>query len=106
MKKYLFIIGFMGLFAAPVFAELTIDDTVSETYLKNHGYSKASINIVNRQIADANGEEYEKPVEHEIYNTPIVKCVRKFFMYIDPGLDDEQFYNHHNIETTTKWTDL
>ena len=106
MKKNLLMMGFVALLAVPAYAELTVDDTVSELYLRNHGYSKASIYAIQRNIADVNGEEWEKPVESELYQTPVIKYARRFFMYIDPALEDDKFYNHHNIETTTKWTDL
>ena len=106
MKNFLFVIGLAVFCAIPAYAELTVDDTVSGTYLKNHGYSKSSINVVNKKIAEVNGEEYKKPIEHEFYETPVAKYVRRFFMYIDPALDSETFSNDHNINTTTKWSDL
>jgi len=106
MKKFLFIISFIAFCGIPAYAELTVDDTVSGVYLKNHGYSKSSINVVNKKITEVNGEEYKKPVENEFYETPVAKYVRRFFMYIDPALDDESFSNNHNINTTTRWNDL
>ena len=106
MKKILFIAGALALITLPANAELTVDDTVNGAYLKNHGYSDASIQIVNKKIAEANGEEYSKPIEHEYYETPVAKYVRKFFMYIDPALDDQSFSNNHQIHTAPNWYDL
>ena len=106
MKNFLFIIGLIGIFTLPAFAELTVDDTINGAYLKNHGHSQSTVNIVNKQVAETNGEDYTKPVEHEFYETPIAKYVRRFFMYIDPALDDGSFKNNHEIHTSPNWRDL
>ena len=106
MKKILFIAGILALMTLPACAEFTVDDTVSESYLRNHEYSDATIQIVNKKIADVNGEEYKRPVEKEYYETPVTKYVRSFFMYIDPALDDHSFSNNHQIHTTPSWYDL
>ena len=106
MKKILFITGILAIMTLPAYAELTVDDTVSGTYLKNHEHSEEAIRIVNKKIADANGEEYSRPIEHEYYKTPVVQCIRKFFMYIDPALDDHSFANNHQIHTSPNWNDL
>lgn len=106
MKKILFIIGILALMTLPANAEFTVDDTVNNVYLKNRGYSDSTIQIVNKKVADANGEEYVKPIENEYYETPVAKYVRRFFMYIDPALDDQSFANNHQISPTAKWSDL
>lgn len=106
MKKYLFIMCFMSLMAIPASAEFTVDDTVDDVYLKNHGYSKNTIQIVNKKVAETSGNAYVKPAEHEIYETPVAKYVRRFFTYIDPALDDDSFSNNHNMNPSARWNDL
>ena len=105
--KRIFLITFLALLtgSSMAFAELTTDDVASPAYLKNHGHSDAIIWSVEKSIATVNGEQLEEPV-NERYERPFIKQVRQFFMYIDPALDDHKFMNNHNIETTTKYTDL
>lgn len=103
MKKILLL---MALFIAlPAFAELTVEDTSSDIYLKNHGHSSAIINAVNKSKAQANGETFEEPIEREEYNIPVVKYFRKLIMYLDPSLDDHSFMNHE-IHTAPSYEDL
>ena len=68
MKNCFLILGIAALFAAlPAYAELTTADTVSEDYLKNHGYSPVFIQATHKSIAEANGEEMPTYYEHKIY---------------------------------------
>ena len=109
MKKILLITGLTALFALPSFAEyteLTTKDITSPDYLKKHGHSTAIIQATQKSIAQANGEEYTRPVEKEYYNEPVVKYIRKFFMYIDPSYDDHSFMNDHDIHTSPSYEDL
>ena len=106
MKKKFVILGLISLFMLPAYAELTVKDTVSPEYLKNHGYSDAIINATQKSIAQSNGEALTDPVEKHYYNQPIVKFVRKFFMYLDPAYDDHSFMNDHNIHTSPHYEDL
>lgn len=106
MKKILFVTGILALMTLPASAEFTVDDTIDNVYLKNHEYSNSTIQVVNKKVASANGEEYAEPIEHEYYETPVAKYVRRFFMYIDPALDDHSFSNNHQIHTAPSWYDL
>lgn len=106
MKKSLLILILTGFFITPAFAELTVEDTVCRDYLKNNGYSTSIINTVQKARAQANGEALTEPVEDERYNQPVIKYVRKFFMYIDPSLDDHSFMNDHDIHTAPNYQDL
>lgn len=106
MKNRFLITGLALIFAIPAFAELTVDDTISQDYLKNHGYSNAIINTTQKLVAEHNGEPYTEPVENEMYNQPAIKFVRRLFMYLDPALDDHSFSNNHNINTTPRYDDL
>lgn len=107
MKNCFLILGLTALFAVmPAYAELTTADTVNEDYLKNHGYSPAFINATSKSISQANGEYTPDYFERDIYKKPIVKGVRRFFMYLDPSYDDQSFMNNHKIHTTPNIGDL
>lgn len=106
MKKSLLFLILTGFIITPAFAELTVEDTVSTDYLKNNGYSTAIINTVHKSRAQANGEALSEPVEDERYNQPVIKYVRKIFMYLDPSLDDHSFMNDHDIKTSPNYQDL
>ena len=105
--KNKFLIAALILFAAlPVLAELTIDDSVSKDYLKNHGHSRDAVWATQKTIAATNGEELSRPVENEKYNLPVIKQVMWFFRYIDPGLDNGSFMNNHDIDMNSGFNDL
>ncbi len=106
MNKYLLILGLTALIALPACAELTVNDAMSEEYLLNHGYSKATVRVVEKSRAQINGEPLPEGIEKEYYNQPIVKYVRRFFMYIDPALDDHKYMNDHSINMTSRYDDL
>ena len=106
MKKRFLIIALTTLFALPSFAELTVKDTVDTNYMKNQGYSNALIQSTQKTIARNNGEPLTEPVEKEYYNQPVIKAVRRFFMYIDPAYDDHSFVNDHHIKTSPSYDDL
>ncbi len=106
MKKTLLILGLTVLFALPSYAELTVQDSISRDFLKNRGYSTSLINTTLKSVAQANGEPLTEPVEKEYYNQPVVKAVRKFFMYIDPAYDDHSYMNDHDIHTSPSYEDL
>ena len=107
MKKSLLILSLTALFTVlPSYAELTTADTVSPDYMKNHGYSSAFIKATQKSIAQSNGEALTEPVEKEYYNQPVVKAVRRFFMYLDPSYDDHSFMNDHDIHTSPNYEDL
>ena len=106
MKKSFIILSLISLITLPAFAELTVEDSISRDYLKNHGYSDATINITHKSRAQANGEPLAAHEEKDYYNQPVVKYVRRFFMYLDPSLDEHKFMNDHNINTTSRYDDL
>ena len=106
MKKKILFVALIALIAAPAFAELTVDDTVSHDYLYNHGYSPAIINSITKNVAEINGEPLEEPVEKAYYKNPCVKFIRGLFMYVDPGLDAHTFTNDHRIKPTSRYDDL
>ena len=107
MRKTFLILGITAVFAAaPAFAELTVSDTTSTEYMRNHGYSQPIINATQKSAAQVNGVEFTPPVEHKYYKNPVVKAVRRLFMYVDPSYDDESFMNDHDIKTHPHYQDL
>lgn len=91
-NKILLAVGLMVVFTIPVRAELTVDDISSDAYLRNHGHSQATVDIINLQKSNASGEKADLPVYHKYDNKPaIYKWVDKFFLYIDPATDDGRF---------------
>ncbi len=107
MKKSLLILSLTALFTTlPGYAELTTADTVNPDYMRNHGYSSAFIQATQKSIAQSNGEPLTEPVEKEYYNQPVVKAVRRFFMYLDPAYDNHSFMNDHDVHTSPHYEDL
>lgn len=106
MERKFLITCLLMLFALPTFAELTVEDTVSPEYLKNNGYSQATINATQKSIAQSNGEPLAEPIENRAYQNPVIKFVRRVFMYVDPSLDDHSFMNDHEIHTSPNFNDL
>lgn len=101
MKKVLLIMTLLGLTAACTNADpLTIEEWNSRPYLENSGYSASTVDLIERSRARARGEEYVQAVEHPIYENKPVKWVRKFWMYVDPGLDNGSFMGHDNHSST------
>ncbi len=106
MKKYLLILCLTTMITLPAYAEFTVEDSVDADYLKNYGYSNATIHAVQKTVAKHNGEPLSEEVEKEYYNQPVVKYVRRFFMYLDPSLDDHSFMNDKSLNTTVRYDDL
>lgn len=106
MKNFFLILGLISVGSLAVQAEFTVSDTTNEEYLKNHGYSEATIWAVDKSKARTNGEPLVEHVENEYYNQPVVKWFRKFVMYVDPTLDDHSFMTDHEIHTSPNYEDL
>ncbi len=107
MKKYLLILGLTAIFTAlPACAEFTVEDGVSRDYLKNHGYSNSTVRAVEKSMAQTSGVPLAEDIENPYYERPVIKQVRRFFMYLDPALDEHSFMNDHNVNSTTRYDDL
>lgn len=106
MKKTFLFLILLGLSFSYVFAEeLTIERSGSKEYLHNAGYSAITADMVQRSRAKANGEEYVKDDENPLYAEQPVKFFRRFWMYLDPSLDDDSFMNH-DLHTSPSIYDL
>ncbi len=106
MKKRLLTLILTALCVLPAYAELTVKDTTNPDFMKNQGYSSSLVQTTQKTMARANGEPLTEPIEKEYYNQPVIKAVRRFFMYIDPAYDDHSFVNDYNIKTSPSYDDL
>jgi len=108
MKRNLIIFSSIAVLTLPVFAELTVNDSSSVDYLKNHQHSDSAIYATQKTKAMVNGEKYAVEPEEtfdEYYDKPVIKQVRRILMYLDPALDDHSFLHEHQINSTTKYND-
>lgn len=91
-NKILLLAGLVAIAGIPANAELTVDDLSSREYLLNHGYSETMVDIIDLQKSNINGEKADIPIYHRYDNKPaIYKWIDKFFIYLDPALDDGKF---------------
>ncbi len=91
----------------PTFAGITPTDAVSPDYLRNHGHSNATVEIVQKTRASVNGEQYLNTTDAEQgkKDCKLVRWIKNVFIYLDPALDDGSFMNH-DIKTTPSYEDL
>ncbi len=98
MKTKLFLTALIvTLIALPSSASkvLTPEHSTSEEYLKNYGHSDAMVEMIHKTKAKANGEAYVTKQNQQLEEDfCLVRWVKKFFMYIDPAMDDNKFMNH------------
>ncbi len=87
-------------------AVITVEESTSEKFLQNNGYSVQTTDMVNVSKARGVGEEYYTHGEQELsHSNGFVKFWRKLYAYFDPAAEDYSFY-HHSTETTPAYTDL
>lgn len=107
MKKSLLILILTAFAVTPVLAdEFTVKDSTNVDYLINHGHSESFVQNVQKNKAQIAGEPLSEEVEKEVYEIQPIKFFRKFWMYIDPALDDHSFENDHSIKTSPNYQDL
>lgn len=96
MKKVLSLVCLYLLVALPSFAVISTEDTTSEQYLTNHGYSQEVVRLIDLQNAQTNGTapKYKRKQPDWYTSNKGVNFIRKTFMYFDCGLDDEKFFQH------------
>ena len=107
MKKLLLILFVLFAVNSHAFAVITPEESTSETYLKNHGYSDETIRLIELQHAQINGikSTYKRNEPDWYTSNKAVSFVRKIFINLDGGLDDQRFMEH-NIRYTNSWNDL
>ncbi|MCQ2788974.1 MAG: hypothetical protein MJ229_01215 [bacterium] len=93
MKKFFYILISLIIFNANIAqAEVTVDEITSERYVRNHGYSAETYRLMNLQHAQIAGTEAD--VVPQPNRNRKFSLIRKFFIYIDPALDDGKFGEH------------
>ncbi len=116
MKNKILILGIFALAAAPAFAEATVGQVSSPSYMLQTGYSSTVAEMVGRYQAQTKGVPYTGPAAGGYYYQPLdwtdneyankaIQYVRNAFIYLDPGLDTGSFMNH-DIKFTPQYDDL
>ncbi len=67
---------------------VTVQESTSEDYLINSGYSKETARLVNLKKHQTAGKEIK--TEKSIFSWPI-RMLKKLDAYLDPGIDDGSF---------------
>lgn len=106
MKKVLSILFLLFATNLSAFAVITPEQVMSEEYVYHHGHSKEMARLMDLQSSQINGTE-TKFVKNEpaYYSKMPYSLVRKVYIYLDPGLDDEKFMQH-DTKFTPHYDDL
>ena len=102
-KKLIFTALLLTIFTLPAKAIITSDEVCSEESLKNRGYSDYMARLVTEKSAQAAAKVPE--IEDQPDYRKNTNWIRKFFIYLDPALDDEPFLQH-NIHPVPSVHDL
>lgn len=107
MKKLLPLLCLYLAISLPSYAIMTSEDSTSETYLTNHGYSPEMVRLIDLQNAQFNGKapRYKRKQPDWYTSNKNVSFIRHVFMYFDCGLDDEKFMEH-KVRYSPKLDDL
>lgn len=107
MKIKLLLIAVLALaLQSQANAAISVDQTMTQEYLQNNGYSKQIYDTVNVSRARALGEEFYSSEEIKYKNSKApVRLWRKFHAYLDPAIDDFSFY-HHDTKVEPSASDL
>lgn len=106
MKKFLSMLFIYCMVVLPSCAALTPEESTSEAYLKNHGYSSEMARLIDLQNAQINGVKTDfKSKDPAWYADKKVNFIRRAFMYFDCGLDDGKFMQN-DIKFTPRYDDL
>ena len=107
MKIKLFLVlAIMFSLQGQSMASVSVEEALSEDYMRNSGYSRQIYETVSVGRARANGEEFYSRAETEYAKLRGPrKFVRKVFLYFDPARDDFSFY-HHDIHPEPSIDDL
>ena len=90
----------------PSSAAISVQQTMSEEYLRNNGYSEQVYDTMQIGRAKALGKPYYGERETDYLKTR--QPLRFFFFfhaYFDPAVDDYSFY-HHDIKSSPSYTDF
>lgn len=103
MKKVLLIYILFLAANLSAFAVVTPEEVTSRQYLDNHGHSDEMSRLIDLQHSQINGvpATFDRK-EPAYYAEKKVNFVRKVFMYLDGGLDDQKFMEHE-IKYTNRY---
>lgn len=90
-RKFLLSSLIAFLVTLPSVAGVTVTESTEAKYLNNYGYSHATIEMVQRSKAKANGEVYVSASQEQ---TEKPSWIKRVFIYLDPALDNGSFLNH------------
>ncbi len=107
MKKTLALLFVYAAMTLPSMAVVSTEEVMSETYIRNHGYSDEMVRLIDLQNSQINGRKptYKNNDPEWYTSNKAVYYVRRIFMYFDPALDDQKFMDH-NLEYTNTYDDL
>ena len=93
MKTKLFLaLALLSILAIPVRAELTVDDVTSREYLRNYGYSHATIDILELKKGGVNGEKVYLPSDAKRdEKCKFLRWLERGHAYIDSGMDNGKY---------------
>lgn len=98
MKKNLLLIAILSVMAVPAFAELTVDDVTSRDYLRNYGYSNATIDVLELKKGAVNGEKIVLPGDlYSEEQSGFKRWFHKWASYFDPALDEGKFLREDTV---------
>jgi hypothetical protein len=108
MKLKLFLLTAVLVLSAQVAsnASISVEQTMSEQYLRNNGYSEQIYDTMQLGRARALGKPYygEKETKYLKSRGPL-KFLRRLHAYVDPAKEDYSFY-HHDINPEPSYTDF
>lgn len=107
MKNKLLILSLLIIFGLQASAVIDTSKTSEREYLLNHGYSKATVDMVYSSKAAVNNEVYVTDAERDAakykYVWP-VNWLRKLYIYLDPAMESD--FMHHDVKMTPSANDL
>lgn len=106
LKLFLSIALLAMMVQMPVSAAISVDQTLSENYLRNNGYSEQLYDTVMLGRARALGEPYYGAKEAQYLKTrQPMRFFKRLYAYFDPAAEDYSFY-HHDTTQEPSYTDL
>lgn len=91
----LFILGLACALILPASSKVTVEETTTDEYMQNSGYSSTMVDMANYAKATANGEKYISNREKKLNSYgPVTRFFHKVFSYLDPAQDEGDFMNH------------
>ena len=102
-RELFFTIAFAVLLTAPCMAAMTVEESTDSEYLLNSGYSQATVEDTFMMKNRMTGQPIE-PLYEQSQNK-FVKACKKFYAYIDPGIEMQDKL-HHDIKQSPSTSDL